>query len=437
MAEGGGGDSQEDASPDRPPIADRKILHVDMDAFFAAIEQRDQPKYRGKPLIVGGSPWGRGVVSTCSYEARKFGVHSAMPSRRAIELCPHAIFFPGRMEHYAAVSREIFAIFREVTDLVEPLSIDEAFLDVTGSARLFGPAPEIASRIRREVRQSTGLTISAGVASQKHLAKIASGYLKPDGLTVVPEGGERDFLWPQDLSRLWGAGPATLAKLRAMGLRTVGDLAALSRETVLRRLGPSGLSLWLLANCQDDREVVPQREPKSLAAEETYREDIRGREAAMRELLDLSVKLSRRLRDRGLCGRTLTLKLRDSSFRTRTRSKTADIFLEDHTSIYALARELYPAGEEGPWRLLGLSLGGLSQAGQSGRPGPAPKSRSLFFAGPEKEGALPKADPRLAQAMDRIARRHGSDGLKPATLLETVSREPEGNPSGDAPGQEG
>ncbi|MDR2460353.1 MAG: DNA polymerase IV [Deltaproteobacteria bacterium] len=392
------------------------IIHLDLDSFFAAVEVLDNPELKGKPVIVGGlGP--RGVVSTASYEARAYGVHSALPMSRAKALCPHGVFLWVRMDRYHEFSEQVMDIFHRYTPLVEPLSLDEAFLDVTGSISLFGSPPDIARRIKNEVNSETGLTISAGVATQKHLAKIASGMNKPDGLTIVPEGKELDFLRPLDLKELWGAGKVTLAKLHALGLKTVGDLAKYPRNLIGKKMGETGLHLWELANGHDDREVCPYRESKSLGAEETYDEDISGKELVSRELLGLSVKVAARLRASGYAGRTLTVKLRDGNFKTITRSKTLAEPLEDHMALFSLALNLVPTGKWGPYRLLGIQVSNLLDKNDM-LPEP-PQPQTLFdLAGPK----LPRCDPKLTTAMDLINTKFGSRGLTPATLLEKKPR---------------
>jgi DNA polymerase-4 len=393
-----------------PDAPQKSIIHLDLDSFYASVEVLDNPSLAGRPVIVGGSSV-RGVVSTASYEARAFGVHSGMPSGQARALCPHAVFLGVRMERYRELSQRVMEVFRRYTPLVEPLALDEAFLDVTMSRRLFGPAEMIARRIKGEVRGETGLTISAGVASQKHIAKIASGLGKPDALTVVPPGGELDFLWPMDIGKLWGAGKAAAGRLNSLGFRTIGDLAKAPEGWVASRLGEAGRGLWMLANGRDSREVVPGREAKSIGAEETYGTDISGAGAVRRELLALSVKVSSRLRGAGVSGSTLTVKMRDPSFRTFTRSRTVDQPLEDHLPVYALALEL-SEGREGPFRLLGLQASGLQPRGAE----PPPVRRTLFGGG---QGlSLPPGNPRLSEAMDLIHAKFGPGRLKPAALLD-------------------
>jgi DNA polymerase-4 len=391
--------------------ATRWIIHLDLDAFYASAETLDNPALKGSPIIVGGLGT-RGVVSTASYEARAKGVHSAMPIAQARRLCPEGVYLPVRMARYQELSVQVMAIFRRYTPLVEPLSLDEAFLDVTGSLKLFGPASEIAARVKKEVLAETGLTISAGVATQKHIAKIASGFKKPDGLTIVAAGLEKDFLWPMPLSRLWGVGQATLKTLESWGLKTIADLAQLSEKTMEARLGNFGRKLWLLANCVDDRGVEPERIVKSIGHEETYALDIDGEETINRELLALALKVGKRLRASQLKGRTLTLKVRNGSFKTWTRSRTLAKGLDDHLEIYRLAKELFPRDKKGPWRLLGISASNFEEDSDLN----VPTQRDLFGF------REPVADSRLLKALDQINERFGEAGLKPASLLEKPKR---------------
>ncbi len=304
---------------------ERYILHVDMDAFFASVEQREHPEYRGKPLIVGADPKGgkgRGVVSTCSYEAREYGVHSAMPVSQAYHLCPHAVFVPPRGELYEWVSQQIFAIFEQFTDLVEPLSIDEAFLDVTGSVRLFGDAVSIARQIKQRVREEQHLTCSIGVAPNKYLAKIASELEKPDGLVVVEADKIREFLHPLDISYLWGAGEKTQQVLRKMGINTIGDLAEFPLWVLRDKLGALGEHFYRLAHGMDDRQVVVHSDVKSVSNEHTFEKDTSDPEVIRKQLILLTEKVGYRLRKKGLKGRTIHFKLRYDDFNTITRAQT-------------------------------------------------------------------------------------------------------------------
>jgi DNA polymerase-4 len=286
------------------PSAGRTILHADLDAFYASVEQRDRPELRGKPVIVG-SDGPRGVVATCSYEARKFGVHSALPGSIARRRCPQGIFVPPRMRVYVEIARQVRAIFESVTPLVEPLSLDEAFLDVTGSARLFGGGVSIAKKIRADVLAQTQLTISIGVASNKYCAKVASDLDKPDGLTIVPRGGEAEFLAPLPIRRLWGAGPKTQERLESLGLHTIGEVATCEEKRLRRVLGEEGTAHFKrLALGLDDRSVAPSQAPKSISHEQTFGHDLEGDDAAHAVLLALSESVGMRARAQGLQARS-------------------------------------------------------------------------------------------------------------------------------------
>jgi DNA polymerase-4 len=390
------------------------ILHVDLDAFFAAVEQLDDPSLRGKAVVVGGLG-NRGVVSTASYEARRFGVHSAMPMSRARRACPHAVFLSPRMARYQEKSREVMAILRDVTPLVEQLSVDEAFLDVAGARRRLGAPPEIAVLIRRRVHEETGLTLSIGVATTKFLAKLTSDMAKPDGMLVVEPGTELGFLAPLPLTRLWGVGPATLAKLERIGLRTIGDVAVTPVDTLERALGASlGAHLHSLANNDDDRDVIPGRDAKSIGAEETFGTDLRTRAACDRELVRLCDRVGSRLRGSGLTARTITLKIRFATFETRTRART----LADSTDVSAVlldtARELLDAFDvRRGVRLLGVSCSQLVE------PGERIEAQTLLDLVDETAVEHERIARRAAveRAVDDVRDRFGSAAVQPATLL--------------------
>ncbi|MGE0452792.1 MAG: DNA polymerase IV [Vicinamibacteria bacterium] len=380
----------------------RAILHVDMDAFYAAVEQRDRPELRGRPVIVGADPKGgrgRGVVSTASYEARRFGVGSAMPVSRAFKLCPQGVYLPVDMRKYAAVSKQVMGVFRRYTDVVEPLSIDEAFLDVTGSARAFGSGPEIAARIKQDIRGQTALTASVGVAACKLVAKIASDMRKPDGLVVAPAGEEAAFLAPLPVRRLWGVGPKLEEQLARLGVQTIGDLARLDPGRLERRLGSHGLDLLALARGEDDRPVIAEgRDAKSIGQEHTYDSDTADRERLRRTLLDLADGVARRLRKADLKARTLTLKYRDESFRTVTRASTLPAPTDEGAAIFAVAARLFE-GVHGRLRvrLLGVSASGLEE----------PPQLDLF----------PKPPSAADHLRDLVSGRFGPDALTRASLL--------------------
>ncbi|MDD2805879.1 MAG: DNA polymerase IV [Elusimicrobiales bacterium] len=347
---------------------ERRIVHVDMDAFFAAIEQRDNPALRGRPVIVGADPQGgrgRGVVSTCSYEARKFGVRSAMPISEAWRRCPQGVFLPPDFARYEEASGLIRRAFYEFTPDLEQVSIDEAFLDITRSAHLFGGPLETCRRIKRRVRELTGLSCSVGLAPTKMAAKIASDLKKPDGLVVVEAAGLRAFLSPLDISKLWGLGPKTAALLRERGINTVGELAA-ARDSDLLALGSGGPALRLLALGEDPREVREDYETKSVGNETTFGADT-GDEREIREsLVALSDKVSSRLREGGFKGRTITLKIRLEGFETYTRARTLPFSTNYADIISKEALALYAAFERGrkKVRLLGVKVSGLMPAGE-------------------------------------------------------------------------
>jgi DNA polymerase-4 len=385
----------------------RKILHVDMDAFYAAVEQRDRPELRGRPVVVGADPRGRGVVSTASYEARRFGIHSAMPIGQAYRRCPQAVFLPVDMARYARESERIMAILADVTPLVEPLSLDEAFLDVTGSTRLLGPGREIARRVKTRIRGEVGLTASAGVAENKFLAKVASDLEKPDGLVEVPPGQGRRFLAPLPVARLWGVGPATAETLAALGIRTIGDLAVMSPGVVRSRLGSSGLHFLALARGEDDRPVVPWHEAKSVGAEETFGRDT-GDVALLRAtLLGQAERVAAELRMGRLWGRTVTLKLRLADFRTLTRRDTSDPPTADAGDIFRRAWGAFTRVERRqPVRLIGLSVSGLERRGQA--------EQLPLFGRPAADRAE-----RIGRVTDELQARFGPRALRRASMLES------------------
>ncbi|HME92619.1 MAG TPA: DNA polymerase IV [Methylomirabilota bacterium] len=387
----------------------RTILHVDMDAFYASVEQRDRPELRGRPVIVGADPSGRGVVSAASYEARRFGVHSAMPIGRAARLCPQGSFLPVDMAKYAAVSRQVMEILAAFTPLLEPLSIDEAFLDVTGTEGLHGDGPTVARAIKSRIAEALSLTASVGVAANMFVAKVASDLRKPDGLVVVAPGAEADFLAPLPVSRLWGVGRVTGASLEEMGINTIGQLASLPLPYLEARFGSGARGLHDLAFGRDDRTVEPFAPPKSMGAEETFGQDHRDVERLTATLREQAERVARELRDEGYAGRCVTLKLRFADFSTLTRRHTDDP-TQDGLAIYRRARALLdriPLGQA--VRLIGLSVSGL---------------------GPAASGQLSLLEPdtarreRLARAMDRVTARFGEDSLRPASLLRKPRRGP-------------
>jgi DNA polymerase-4 len=345
----------------------REILHVDMDAFFAAVEQRDRPELRGQPVIVGAPPDRRGVVATCSYEARVFGVRSAMPSREAGRLCPQGVFLPPDMPRYAAVSRQVFAIFERYTPLVEPVSIDEAFLDVTGSLRLFGDGAAIAGRLRAEIRAETGgLTASVGVAGNKFLAKLGSELHKPDGLTIVPRdrAGVIAFLAPLPVGRLWGVGQVLRQELERHGIRTIGDVQQASEPALAAVVGPHAAGhLLRLAFGEDEREVALESGEKSISREHTFDTDCRDPERLRVVLRDLADDVGRRLREAGRFAGAGRLKLRWDDFRTLTRQRPFPVPVCDDFSLRRHALELLEAEPLlRPVRLIGFGAFDLAEA---------------------------------------------------------------------------
>ncbi len=345
-----------------PPLRpQRKIVHVDMDAFFAAVEQRDHPGYRGKPVIVGGSPQSRGVVSTCSYEARAFGIHSAMPTARAYRLCPQGIFVEPRFEAYKAVSLQIREIFNAYTDLVEPLSLDEAYLDVTEPKIRFETAKALAEDIRRRIREETGLTASAGVADTKFLAKVASGFRKPDGLTVIHPDRAAAFIDALPIGAFHGIGAATEERMRFLGIETGADLKRWELVDLVKQFGKAGAYYHKIAHNRDDREVKVDRVRKSVGAEATYAEDLRGSEALATALRDVALRVERRLARAETAGRTITLKVRYADFETATRSITLahDTAAADELARTAIALLPTTEAELRPVRLLGITVSNL------------------------------------------------------------------------------
>jgi len=393
------------------PAERRAILHCDLDAFYASVEQRDHPELRGKPVIVGGGPNDRGVVSAASYEARAFGVHSAMPLRTASRLCPGAIFVPGDRERYEEASDAVMALFAERTPLVQPISLDEAFLDVTATEHLFGGAIAIARRLKADAREKLGLVLSVGVASNKLCAKIGSDLRKPDGLVIVPHGEERAFLAPLELSRLWGVGPKTRELLEGWGMRTIGDLASADVATLEARLGEHGRSIWERANGIDDEAVEPDMAPKSVGHEHTFDRDTLDLVTIEGTLLRLSEGVGRRSRDQDLRGRTITLKLRVAPFDTRSRQRTLATATNDDLSIYRVGRQLLrealgedrASGRTSAVRLIGISLSGLEVGEQLG----------LFDHARVT---------RLNAALDAVRAKFGDDALDRAGAREVKER---------------
>ena len=377
-----------------------------MDAFYPAVEVLDNPSLKGKPVIVGGTK-GRGVVSSASYEARKFGIHSAQPMAKAMRQCGHGIFLPVRMSRYQEVSGQVFEIFYRFTPLVEPLSIDEAFLDVTESLRLFGNPIDIAKIIKTTVREETGLTVSAGVAPSKFVAKIASDMDKPDGLTVVPPDKIREFLDPLTIGKMWGVGKVTKEALAQLNIHTFRDLSRMPVEVLEKKFGKHGLKMHELSMGIDERDVVIHQEAKSIGHEETFSEDIIDINLAKKELLALADKVARRMRREGVKGKTITLKVKYSNFVLIARSITLHKSTDDGAIIYSTACGLLDNTEAGkkPVRLLGISLSQLSIRD-------AEKQLSLF-----NEDVLNKRK-KLNITLDSLQDRFGENIVRPGTLID-------------------
>ncbi len=387
----------------------RRIIHLDMDAFYASVEQRDRPELRGRAVVVGGSAEGRGVVSAASYEARRFGIRSAMPAVRAKRLCPQAVFLRVDTPKYASVSREVMQILQDVTPLVEPLSLDEAFLDVTGSQALLGDAVGIARTLKARIREELELTASVGVAVNKLLAKLASDLEKPDGFVVVPEGREAEFIAPLPISRLWGVGPATAARPEAVGLRTIGQVAQCPATLLRAQLGNQAEGLQQLARGLDDRPVVPDQEAKSISSETTFAEDTDDAEFLYRVLLELADDVGERLRKARRVARTVSLKLRFPDFTTLSRDATLSEPTVAGLVIYEQARLLLaranPRGRK--VRLIGVGVTNLA----------AERQLALFDEAPRRVE-------RAEQAMDELRERFGHDAVRRAALLRERPRPP-------------
>ena len=376
-----------------------------MDAFYPSIEVLDNPDLKGKPVIVGGSR-ARGVVSSASYEARKFGIHSAQPMATAMRLCPEGIFLGVRMRRYKEISERIFEIFHRFTPLVEPLSIDEAFLDVTGSVRLFGTPADMAKNIKEMVRNETGLTVSAGLAGSKFVAKIASDMEKPDGLTVVDQDKVREFLDPLPVIRMWGVGNVTMQALLKLGVHTFRDLSMMPLDVLEKRFGRHGLEMHQLSMGIDERDVEVEHEIKSIGQEDTFSQDITDIPLAKKELLSQANRVARRMRQEDVKGKTITLKVKYDDFSRITRSMTLPEATDDAMVIYAVSCELLMntlAGKK-PVRLLGISVSNFKAEVKN--------QLSLF-----QDDAGRRKERELHKAMDSIHERFGDKGLQSGTLV--------------------
>lgn len=352
---------------EEPTPLRRKIIHIDMDAFYAAVEQRDFPQYKGKPLVVGGSPDGRGVVSTASYEARAYGIHSAMSARRAIQLCPAALFVRPRFDAYKRVSISIREIFSRYTDLVEPLSLDEAYLDVTEDKLQIGSALEIARLIKDAIKNELNLTASAGVSSNKFIAKIASDMNKPDGITFIGPSKIEAFMEKLPVEKFFGVGKVTADKMKKMGLHNGGDLKKLSEEELVRKFGKVGRFYFRIVRGIDERPVQPHRETKSLSVEDTFEQDLSTAEEMITELEQLAEKVAERLERKQLRGKTLTLKIKFSDFSQITRNHSFSAPVAAYAPIIEAAKDLLAKTdlEDKSVRLLGISLSNFRDKVQS------------------------------------------------------------------------
>ena len=385
------------------------ILHVDMDAFYAAVEERENPALRGKPVVVGSEPKegrGRGVVATANYAARRYGIGSAMPISEAWRRCPSAVYLRPRMRLYAEVSHQIRTIFERFTDLIEPISIDEAFLDVKASQRLYGDAAAIAVRIKNAIREEEGLTASIGCAASKFVAKIASDLDKPDGLVIVESGTETEFLAPLPIRRLWGAGPKALERFRRLGCVTIGDAAALERNALVLAFGDSlGDRFHRLSRGIDDRPVQPDHVRKSLGKETTFGEDVADRKVVERTLLELTEQVAASLRRKQLAGATVTVKLRWEGFQTVTRQRTLKEPANTVEKIWPVARKLLRSADRPRLkvRLVGVTLSALDRD----------DSGQVDFFEPRTG-----VDTRVAKAVDALAERFGSGTVTRAALLD-------------------
>jgi DNA polymerase-4 len=380
------------------------ILHVDMDAFYASVAEKDNPKLKGKAVVVGAGR--RGVVSAANYEARKFGIRAAMPVYKAKALAPHAIFISPDMARYEEVSRSVMCIFHDITPLVEPISLDEAFLDVTGARRLLGDGQTIAKLIRARVEQKEGITCSVGIAHNKFIAKIASNQCKPNGLLEIDPERVLEFLHPLAAKEIWGVGPKTNEQLAKMGLQTVGDIANTPRSTLIRVLGQaSGSSLYELAWGRDYRDVEIEHIEKSISSSETFDQDLDSQEEILKEFLRLTERSVERMREKGFAAGTISIKVRFTDFKTISRSKTVDLPITGTQEIFEVVKNLYLALnlENVLIRLIGVSLDSLVED----------EEINQMVLGQRTSG-WQQAD----KAVDRIKNKFGSASLRPARLVE-------------------
>lgn len=378
------------------------ILHVDMDAFYASVAELDHPEYKGKALVVGAGT--RGVVLSANYEARKFGIRAAMPVGRAKRMAPHAIFIAPEHHRYSEISARVMQIFHSYTPLVEPISLDEAFLDVTGSQKLFGTGREIATKIRAQVEKEEGITCSVGISQSKFIAKLASQHCKPNGLLEINPDRVLEFLHPLPVRAIWGVGPKTAESLERLGLHTVADIAHTPRSTLIRALGDAtGESLYELAWGRDYRDVVPDEPEKSIGNEETFSEDLDNPEEILREFLRMTEKATARLRERSLYAKTISIKIKFADFSSLTRSKTLPIGIDNTHDTYEVVKTLYRAlkNEGARIRLVGVSLSQLQDA--------APVQLEL--------GARERGWRDADTAIDRAKARFGRGSVRPGRLI--------------------
>ncbi len=379
----------------------RQIIHIDMDAFFASVELFDHPELKGKAVIVGGSPEKRGVVAAASYEARKFGVHSAMPTSQAIRLCPEAIVLPGRMKRYVEISHKIREIFSQYTPQIEPISLDEAFLDVTGSIQLLGPAEKIGQEIKTQIKKELGLIASVGIAPNKFLAKLASDLEKPDGFVVITEENKQNILGPLDISKIWGIGKITEKALKSIGINTIGQLRKADPTKLQNILGNSTPQILSLAKGIDHREVESVRVSKSMSSEETFATDIKDKNILLNVLLNQVNEVAQRLREEELEAKTITLKLRYGDFRTITRSNTLDKPTNITELLWKEAQAIFLQWHKksaGALRLLGFGTSGLIDEGIG--------QRDLFI-NPEDEKQR-----KVDEVFDKIKKKYGEGAVK-------------------------
>ena len=382
------------------------ILHVDMDAFYASVAELDHPEYKGKALVVGAGT--RGVVLSANYEARKFGIRAAMPVGRAKRMAPHAIFIAPEHHRYSEISERVMAIFHSYTPLVEPISLDEAFLDVTGSQKLFGTGREIAAKIREQVEKEEGITCSVGLAQSKFIAKLASQHCKPNGMLEIKSDRILEFLHPLPVRAIWGVGPKTAESLERLGLHTVSDIAHTPRATLIRALGEStGASLYELAWGRDYRDVVPDEPEKSIGNEETFSEDLDNPEEILREFLRMTEKATARLRERSLFAKTISIKIKFADFSSLTRSKTVPIAIDNTHDTYEVVKALYLAlrNDGARIRLVGVSLSQLQEG--------APVQLEL--------GARERGWREADTAIDRAQARFGRGSVRPGRLISPES----------------